>query len=312
MTVSGDYDDVMDAFVLDELEADRLLAGLVAPQDAPEGYAPVALLVQTARRPAAPGEIPPMPRPLAPVLTLKPGSSHRLAKVAAISSALVLGISAAAAATGSLPATIQRNVATIADHMGVSLPSPHDKGSPGRPSGTPGNRTPGTPQGNGVGGGKPADSPGNHQPGTPPASPPGNATGHSDGKGNDNPGTPPESPPGNANANAVGQDAATADTTAPDAPPSSAAGNAYAKGRTTTTVATPPPPKKTPSSSPPVTTTVAPPTTADVNGNGNGKGKGQDKGQDKGNSDPGNPQGTTLDGAGNGRGNHGNQGGGQP
>src|SRR5438046_2082912 len=96
--------------------ADRLLAGRVDPDDAPPGYARLASILQAAAAPATEGPADPAsmaalaaavranPRPPTTAPRRNPVPTKLLsARVALAAGALVLGSTAAAAATGNLP-----------------------------------------------------------------------------------------------------------------------------------------------------------------------------------------------------------------
>lgn len=129
---------------LDDHTADRLAGGAVTPEDAPPGLAEVAGLLQAARVPAAPEELPaeaatvasmravvlerPVPVParrnqvLSRILTAKTAA-------AAAAGAVVLGGGAAAAANGLLPNAAQSAVSSALSHVGINVPDPdHDAG----------------------------------------------------------------------------------------------------------------------------------------------------------------------------------------
>lgn len=128
---------------LDDGTADRLLSVNVAPADAPPGYEGVAAMIAAARPHTATTWIPGETRALhafqsaragAPILlpeerraVMKAPRSKVLARVpakAALAGALVLvGGTAAAAATGSLPGPIQSTVASALHVVGISVPS---------------------------------------------------------------------------------------------------------------------------------------------------------------------------------------------
>lgn len=119
-----------------------LLAGLIGPDEAPPALREVARLVQAARSPAtsdelAGGEL--LAAQVAAVVRQAPLPGRnaspwrrrvvRLAsvKVAGVAAAILLGGGVAAAATGSLPAPVQRVVARSLHHIGVSIPLPSPK-----------------------------------------------------------------------------------------------------------------------------------------------------------------------------------------
>jgi hypothetical protein len=124
---------------LDVRTADRLLSGRVAPGDAPPGYAPIAQAVQQVM--ASPRAVDPAREAatLASVVRVLRSNSHLQApvrrrslrarvltvKAAAIGATMVFGVTAAAAATDTLPAPVQRAVSDAASHVGVSIPKQH-------------------------------------------------------------------------------------------------------------------------------------------------------------------------------------------
>jgi hypothetical protein len=135
----------MSRFGLDDAMADRLLAGSVAPEDAPPGYAALAAAIQAARQPATADEQAAPPAVIAAIAaTIRanpmgvPDIARRqrlrgrfATKVAAATSVFVLAGTGAAAAAGALPPGIQRTVADAADHIGVSIPKPNQGHTPG-------------------------------------------------------------------------------------------------------------------------------------------------------------------------------------
>lgn len=121
---------------LDPDTADRLLAGSIQPDDAPNGYGRVAALVAAAREPATTAENVMPPACLAEVITsaphaVEPGRrSRRRFATAAVAATVLLSASGAAAATNNLPAPIQRTVASLGSHVGLSIPEPAEPGEP--------------------------------------------------------------------------------------------------------------------------------------------------------------------------------------
>jgi hypothetical protein len=123
---------------LDDLTAERLLRGRVGAEDAPPGFAEVAQLVTTARSGLDPAGTPDPLFLSALVAATREQPTHlsrrtavlarfRTAKVAAIAAGVVaLSASAAAAATGNLPAPAQDALSRAADRVGFSLPASHD------------------------------------------------------------------------------------------------------------------------------------------------------------------------------------------
>jgi hypothetical protein len=140
MTAERDLDRGMTfAGNLEVRTADRLLSGRVAPGDAPPGYAPIAQAVQQVM--ASPRAVDPAREAatLASVVRVLRSNSHLQAparrrslrtrvltvKAAAIGATMMFGVTAAAAATDTLPAAVQRAVSDAASHVGVSIPEPH-------------------------------------------------------------------------------------------------------------------------------------------------------------------------------------------
>jgi len=137
--MSNGRDDEVDMgrALIDDAAAERLLGGLVTPEDAPPGYAGVAALVQAATGPALPRELAGQAAVISacaaavlcaleqtPTRQRRPMFARLLsAKVAAVAAATVLGATAAAAATGGLPPQAQTAVSAAASHVGISIPS---------------------------------------------------------------------------------------------------------------------------------------------------------------------------------------------
>ena len=129
---------------LDEDSADRLLQGLVHPDDAPPGYAAVAdLLASAAQLPlattvdedAASATVSAMVEairsaPSAPETQRRSSMVKKLlaGKALAAMAVVALTASGAAAATGSLPDPVQGVVAGAVSHVGVDIPQPGDHG----------------------------------------------------------------------------------------------------------------------------------------------------------------------------------------
>jgi hypothetical protein len=124
---------------LDHETALRLVAGAVQPDDAPPGYGRVALLLSEAA-----STPPPVPAAQAAatvaamveaVRSRSPGKAPRFSrlgasgrsvstKVTIIAGSLVLTAGGAAAATGSLPPSLQDATARVASYVGLNLPFP--------------------------------------------------------------------------------------------------------------------------------------------------------------------------------------------
>jgi hypothetical protein len=141
MTVWGDMDYEMQPLPLDDETADRLLAGRVAPEDAPPGYGPVVRLLDAVSAEVAAEElelegegvvafvravrssepaISVSPRRFTMPLTL---SRARLV-AAALMAALVT--SAGLASAGSLPGAAQDVASEMLGKLGVSVPGAND------------------------------------------------------------------------------------------------------------------------------------------------------------------------------------------
>lgn len=129
---------------LDPGTAERMLDGSVAPADAPPGFGPVAELLDAAR-----GGVTPPPADLGALAsaaragagrtdspeTPTPGRPPVLAKfltlkAAAVAGVVLLGATSAAAATGSLPGSLQRTAHDTLSHVGVTVPSADDAQEP--------------------------------------------------------------------------------------------------------------------------------------------------------------------------------------
>lgn len=121
---------------VDVWTVDRLLDGSIEPSDAPDGYEQVAALITVIREgvgPAASGWGSPTVPAMARAITAPPhrrsrrsGAAHarRLSHVAAAAGMFaLLGSGTAAAATGSLPPSVQTAVHSAAASLGVSIPA---------------------------------------------------------------------------------------------------------------------------------------------------------------------------------------------
>lgn len=119
----------------DDHTADRLLAGVVDPSDAPPGFAASAYLFGR----AAGGFAPVVPdsaiiAALADAIVTDPTTPSRkpmrtkvlTAKVALAAAAVVLSATTAAAATGTLPDAAQGVAANAGAHVGLNIPDPDD------------------------------------------------------------------------------------------------------------------------------------------------------------------------------------------
>ncbi len=139
MTTWRDLDGVRQPLPLDDWTADRLLAGMVDPDDAPPGYAGLVRALAQTRGPVEPGELAGRELLVAAVTAAVADASpptiistpsrrrpmlYRLlgTKVAAATLTTVLLATGAAAAAGSLPGPAQDAVSDVADAVGVTLP----------------------------------------------------------------------------------------------------------------------------------------------------------------------------------------------
>jgi hypothetical protein len=128
---------------LDPQTTDRLVSGLLAPDDAPPGYRHMAQLFSdakpAARQPVQPAQI----DALVDVILTTADPSGRPAnrrnrvfaqlltvKALAVVGALTLGVTAAGAATGSLPHSVQGVAHDALVHVGVHLPDTDDATTP--------------------------------------------------------------------------------------------------------------------------------------------------------------------------------------
>jgi hypothetical protein len=129
--------------ILDIRTADLLLSGLVAPLDAPPGYASIAEAVQRVATSPRPNE--PVREAATIAAVVRESRSHNHlrrpvrtksvrgrvlgVKAAVLAGTMVFGATAAAAATNTLPVPVQRAISEAAAHVGVSIPEPHSHGS---------------------------------------------------------------------------------------------------------------------------------------------------------------------------------------
>jgi len=143
MTGWRDLDDMRQPLPLDDWTADRLLAGLVEPDDAPPGYAGLARVLGQARGPVEAGELAGLELIVAavtaavadaspPTISTSPRRKSMFskllgAKLAAATMTTALLATGAAAATGSLPAPAQAVVSDAADAVGVHVPDAADQ-----------------------------------------------------------------------------------------------------------------------------------------------------------------------------------------
>ena len=141
MTFWSDMDYDMHPVPLDLDTADRLLAGSVAPEDAPPGYARVASLLEAASAPPS-VEAPERETEIVAVLAaVVRSSSHKQfpsprrpfmpltlsrPRLAAVFAAAMLACTAGLASAGSLPGAAQDVAAAMLARIGVSVPGPNE------------------------------------------------------------------------------------------------------------------------------------------------------------------------------------------
>ena len=140
MSSRRDLEGEMSRNPIDDGTAERLLAGGLSPEDAPPGYAGMAELLRATRAPGTQGELagePALVAAMAEVVRSVPGIRHTplrrkkmlskvlTAKAASVFAASVLGATAAAAATGNLPAPAQNAISSAASSVGVNVPNKH-------------------------------------------------------------------------------------------------------------------------------------------------------------------------------------------
>jgi hypothetical protein len=141
---------------LDDLTGERLLRGSLGPEDAPPGYAPVALLLGQARGGLERADLgcdDAVVAGLAAAVLDNPSTDPRrrpvitkllTAKAAAVAAALTLSATAAAASTGNLPGPAQHALARVAAHAGLDLPDSGGSGDATDANDTPETTTPDT------------------------------------------------------------------------------------------------------------------------------------------------------------------------
>jgi hypothetical protein len=115
---------------LDAWIADKILAGAVAADDAPPGYAPVVMTLDVLRRPATnSGPAPSMPDTLMAQLAAaqcERRRNHRAIALVAAATVAVLALSTGLAAANVLPRAAQRFASDTLAHLGVHVPHPDD------------------------------------------------------------------------------------------------------------------------------------------------------------------------------------------
>jgi len=141
MNLWSDFDCEMHPVPLDLDTADRLLAGTVAPEDAPPGYANVARLLESAAAAPTPGELSRETEVVATVAaavrsssSIESGSPRRFfmpfalsrSRMTAAFVALTLACSAGLASAGSLPGAAQDIASAMLAKVGISVPGPNE------------------------------------------------------------------------------------------------------------------------------------------------------------------------------------------
>jgi hypothetical protein len=141
MTVWGDMDHEVQPLPLDSETAERLLAGRVAPEDAPPGYGPVVRLLDAASADAAGDQLEHESEGVAAfALAVRSSaaansvSPRRFTMPLALSRARLVAAALAAAlvtttglaAAGSLPGAAQDVASEMLAKLGVSVPGPND------------------------------------------------------------------------------------------------------------------------------------------------------------------------------------------
>lgn len=137
MSLPGDFTEEMQRLPLDLDTADRLLAGSVAPEDAPPGYAGLAFLLTSAGDCSAIEESVAEAEIVA-FLAAAVRSSHtvktrarrrsivpRIKLAAALAATALVGTTGAAVA-GSLPGAAQDIASTMLEKVGITVPGPDD------------------------------------------------------------------------------------------------------------------------------------------------------------------------------------------
>ena len=137
MTLSGDSHGDMERFAIDIETGDRLLSGVLDPEDAPDRLSAVAALLQAAAVPtsgALDGEAATVDAVVAvirsaPAFVPPPTKTSRLtrAKIAAAGLAGALSMTTGLAAANALPGAAQQVASDALSKVGVHVPSPDDE-----------------------------------------------------------------------------------------------------------------------------------------------------------------------------------------
>jgi hypothetical protein len=136
MSLWCDFDNEMKRLPIDPDTADRLLAGSIAPQDAPPGYEGVAALLATTADGSLPGELSREAETIAAVAAVVRSSQTQLKKpprrstmprvklASALVAAALVGTTGLAFA-GSLPGAAQDVASEMLAKVGVTVPGPN-------------------------------------------------------------------------------------------------------------------------------------------------------------------------------------------
>jgi hypothetical protein len=142
MTVWSDMDYKMRPLPLDGETADRLLAGRVAPEDAPPGYGPVVRLLDAASAGGTAEELEhesealvafalalrsSEPTASVPHLRLSVPSTPTRARIVTVALAAALATTAGMVSAGALPGAAQGVASQLLDKLGVSIPGSNDR-----------------------------------------------------------------------------------------------------------------------------------------------------------------------------------------
>ena len=141
MSFWSDMDYEVHPVELDMNTADRLLAGAIAPEDAPPGYAEVARLLEAASAEPTADELPREAEVVAMVATAARSSSSNNSssprrssmpfalsrpRISAALVAVALACSAGLASAGALPGAAQDIASDMLAKVGISVPGPND------------------------------------------------------------------------------------------------------------------------------------------------------------------------------------------
>ena len=140
MTFWSDMDSEMQPLPLDSDTADRLLAGLVAAEDAPPGYGPVVRLLEAASAEASSEELAREPETVAAMAALRSPVPRNAAsprrsfmpfalsrpRLTSVVVAAAFAASVGMASAGSLPGAAQDVASEMLAKVGITVPGPND------------------------------------------------------------------------------------------------------------------------------------------------------------------------------------------